>query len=113
MVVRICFARGAAVRRSSGKNRRLAWAAGALLTPAALAAFALAMWRLAADLGVAGEFAIPEGLLSHWQVWLVLAGLLEFSAWRLNHYGRAEEHQAVLEGSPAESRPRAPAPGLR
>jgi len=113
MVVRICFAQGSAVRRNPGKNRRLAWAAGALLTPAALAAFVLGIWRLAADLGVAGEFAIPAGLLSHWQVWLVLAGLLEFGAWRLNRYGRVEEHPMVLEGSPAENPARAPAPGLR
>lgn len=113
MVVRIRFARGPAVRRTGGKNRRLAWAAGALLAPAALAAFVLAVWRLAADLGLAREFAIQAGLLSHWQVWLALAGALQFGAWRLSRYGVVLESQAAMESSSAENPGGASARGLR
>jgi hypothetical protein len=88
MVVRIRFGRGPSVRRGRGKNRRVAWAAGALLTPAAAMAFALAAWRICSDLGWAREFAFSEGFLSHWQVWLALSALLEFCAWTLNRYGQ-------------------------
>ncbi len=98
MVVRIRFGHGPSVRRGRGKNRHLAWAAGALLTPGAVMAFALAMWRLSADLGWAREFAVSEGFLSHWQVWLGIAILLEFCAWTLNRYGAGGG--AVVETGP-------------
>jgi hypothetical protein len=44
-----------------------------LLTPAALVALAMGLWRLSADLGWAGAFPIATGLFSHWQVWIVLS----------------------------------------
>jgi len=50
----------------------------------------LAFWRLAADLNITGQFPIPSGLFSHWQVWLTLAVSLQFSATLLNRYGKAE-----------------------
>lgn len=108
MVVRIRFGRGPAVRRGRGKNRRLAWAAGALLTPAAVMAFALAAWRLCADLGFAREFVFAEGLLSHWQVWMAAAALIELCAWALNRYGeRSSETSATApEPGPAGGRAR-------
>jgi len=60
----------------------------ALLTPAALMSSAMALWRLAADRKWTGEFSIASGVFSHWQVWLVFAALLQFTAWALNRYGR-------------------------
>lgn len=45
----------------------------AFLTPAAVLAAVLAFWRLGADLGWTGTFAISNGLFSHWQVWMGLA----------------------------------------
>lgn len=66
----------------------------ALLTPAAVLALALAFWRLGADLRLTGEFAIREGLLSHWQVWLGLAVLLEIGAALLGRYGRGSRSPA-------------------
>jgi hypothetical protein len=45
----------------------------ALLTPAALVAFAMGLWRLTADLDWAGAFPITLGFFSHWQVWIVLS----------------------------------------
>jgi hypothetical protein len=45
----------------------------ALLTPAALVALAMGLWRVSADLDWAGAFPIPGGFFSHWQVWIALS----------------------------------------
>jgi hypothetical protein len=45
----------------------------ALLTPAAVVAFVMGMWRMCADLGWAGAFLIAGGFFSHWQVWIALS----------------------------------------
>jgi hypothetical protein len=45
----------------------------ALLTPAAVLAFAMGIWRVCTDLGWAGAFLIDEGFFSHWQVWIALS----------------------------------------
>ncbi len=45
----------------------------ALLTPAALVALVLGIWRVCADLGWAGPFFIADGFFSHWQVWIALS----------------------------------------
>jgi len=94
MVVRIRFGRGPQVQKTGRKNRRLALASAALLTPAAVMACVLGLWRLAADLKIAGEFGITSGVFSHWQVWLSLAAVLEWAAWALNRYGHAGESAA-------------------
>jgi hypothetical protein len=91
MVVRIRFGRGLQVQRKSGKNRRAALALGALLTPAAVMASALGLWRLASDLKVAGSFGISSGVFSHWQVWMACAALLQRCAWALNRYGQQRD----------------------
>jgi hypothetical protein len=87
MVVRIRFDRGRPVLRKKGKNRQFALALGALLTPGAVMASVLGLWRLAADLKWTGEFGIASGLFSHWQVWMVSAALLQGGSWALNRYG--------------------------
>ena len=91
MVVRIRFGKGPKVERKQKKNRRVAMALSALLTPGALMAFVLAFWRLAADLKWAGAFAIPSGLFSHWQVWMGSAVLLQFCSHVLSRYARDEK----------------------
>jgi len=91
MVVRIRFGRGPKVERKRRKNQRVALAFASLLTPFAVMAAALGIWRVAADLEWASRFAIRSGLFSHWQVWLVSAGLLQAGAHFLNRYGRAED----------------------
>ena len=88
MRVRICFGAGQAVARRKGKNRGLALGLGALLTPVAVMALALGIWRLAADMKWAGAFGISSGLFSHWQVWLACGIVLQRFAWRLTRYGR-------------------------
>jgi len=54
-------------------SRQLANTLVALLTPAAVVAFVMGMWRVCADLGWAGAFLISGGFFSHWQVWIALA----------------------------------------
>jgi hypothetical protein len=88
MIVRIRLRRGPAIRHQRGKERQVALALGALLTPAAVMAIGLAMWRLGADLNWTGQFAISEGLFSHWQVWVGMAAVLQLGAILLARYGR-------------------------
>ena len=88
MVVRIRFGKGPKLRSKRHSNRKLALAAGGLLTPAALIASVLALWRIAADLNFTNRFAIPSGLFSHWQVWLGAAIALQLCSRMLNRYGK-------------------------
>ncbi|HWC97926.1 MAG TPA: hypothetical protein VG456_14290 [Candidatus Sulfopaludibacter sp.] len=94
MVVRIRFARGPRVSRKRGKNQRVAVAVAALLTPAAVMALALGLWRIAADLSWTSTFYIASGPLSHWQVWLAAAAFLQLCSHRLNRYGKTKETAA-------------------
>ena len=91
MVVRIRFGRGSKVERHRRPNRRLAMAFASLLTPAAVMAAALGIWRLAEDPHWASDFAIRQGLFSHWQIWFAFAALLQTAAYFLNRYGRAAD----------------------
>ncbi len=45
----------------------------ALLTPAAVVALVMGLWRVSTDLGWAGAFLISGGFFSHWQVWIALS----------------------------------------
>lgn len=83
MVVKIRWRYGPRVRRSIAWNRRLALILSTLMTPLALMAWALAAWRLMADLGWAGEFAIKDGAFSRWQSWTALAVGIQFAAFLL------------------------------
>ena len=75
------------MKKEGRKNRHLALAVVTLLTPGVLTAAALGAWKLAADLRLAGQFAIADGLFSHWQVWLAVAGILQLSVIALTRYG--------------------------
>lgn len=90
MVVRIRFDRGLRVKRTQRKNKHVALAAATLLSPAKVAALALGCWRLAADLRITARFAISDGLFSHWQVWVGIAGIFHVVAMALNRYGGSE-----------------------
>lgn len=63
----------------------------ALMTPASLLAFVLAAWRLGADLGFTGEFAIGHGFFSHWIVWAAIGIGVQFFASTLNRGFTASE----------------------
>lgn len=58
---------------TQGFSRQLADVLVALLTPAAVLALVMALWRVGADLGWAGAFLIADGIFSHWQVWIALS----------------------------------------
>ena len=87
MRVRIQFQEGPRVRKGEAKNRHLAHGASALLTPAAVMAAVLGVWRICSDIGLSGEFGISQGVFSHWQVWMAVAAILELLAIALNRYG--------------------------
>ena len=91
MIVKIRFGAGTHFDRRPGKDRRAALAMASLLVPVAVMASVLGLWRLAADLKIAGDFAIPSGLFSHWQVWIATAVLLALLARLLNRYGRRDD----------------------
>jgi hypothetical protein len=88
MKVRIRFGQGRKVQKSFHKRQGTALAA-ALLAPVCVVAWVLAGWRIGADLGVTGGFAISAGLLSHWQVLIGFALLLQFLLFWLNRYNRS------------------------
>lgn len=87
MRIRIRIGQGPRIQNKVGKNRHLAIGAAALLTPASVMAAILGVWRICADIGLTGEFAISTGLFSHWQVWLGIAAALQLLSLALGRYG--------------------------
>ncbi|MBA3975524.1 MAG: hypothetical protein C0504_15060 [Candidatus Solibacter sp.] len=67
-----------------------------LLNPASVLAVALGGWALSADFGAAHPFAVADGPFSRWQVWLAVAGVIQFA----NHRVRK---RFCLEAEPRES----------
>ena len=99
MIVRIRLGARPRLQRKR-RHHQVARALAALINPAAVMALALAMWRLAADLKFAGEFPIPVGLFSHWQIWLVTGAGLKFCSISLNRNGTLDEpYQETVETS--------------
>lgn len=68
------------------RARQTALIVASLLTPLALMAWTLGMWRIAADMKWTGAFAITHGLFSHWQVWFALAIAVQFGGFLLHRY---------------------------
>jgi hypothetical protein len=64
---------GALANPTLALGRQLPNIVVALLTPAALVALAMGLWRVSADLDWAGAFPITAGFFSHWQVWIGLS----------------------------------------
>jgi hypothetical protein len=87
MIVKIRFPQGRRLQHRRGSNRAVSAAFGALLVPASLMAYSLGFWRLASDMGLAGQFDIT-GTFSHWQVWIGLGVILHTAAIVLNRHGR-------------------------
>jgi|tagenome__1003787_1003787.scaffolds.fasta_scaffold18272238_1 hypothetical protein len=73
--------------RSHIGTREVALGFAALLTPSALVAFTIGFWSFAAELQWTGVFFVSSGPLAHWQVWLILAGILLACARILGSYG--------------------------
>jgi hypothetical protein len=49
--------------------------------------YALGLWRLAYDLGLAAEFGVT-GVFSHWQIWIALGITTNVAGVSLSRYGR-------------------------
>ena len=67
-------------------------AVSTLLRPAALTAIVFGVWRLTADMSWTKDFPIPEGLFSHWQVWVAMGVLLQMAARTLGRSLRTRKH---------------------
>jgi hypothetical protein len=104
MVLKIRFGRGAVVSQRSGKNSRIARLAASVLTLVAISCGSFGIWRIGTDLDWAGDFVFPQGLLSHWQVWIAAAIAVQYLSWRLARYAG----QAVAP-EPVEPAPESPA----
>jgi hypothetical protein len=102
MLIKIRFGRGASITRRQGKNARMAVAASTCGTLAAISCGTLGGWRLGQDLGWAGDFVFESGVLSHWQVWLSAAALLQYGSWKLSRYGRAARELPSATGQTTE-----------
>lgn len=88
MKIKLRFPPGATVKQASGKNRHVALAVAALMTPATLVMSVMALWRLGSDLQMMTEFPITEGVWSHWQMWLAAAAASQVATVLLNRYGK-------------------------
>ena len=101
MIVKIRFPQGRRLQNQRGANRAVSAAFGALLVPASLMAYSLGFWRLASDMGFAGQFDIT-GAFSHWQVWIGMGVVLHTAAIVLNRHGRGGELELprVLDSLP-------------
>jgi hypothetical protein len=97
MVVKIRFGRGPVVSRRKGKNGRIALLAASLLTLVSICLGSLGVWRLCEDLDLAGDFVFASGFLSHWQVWIGAAVLVQYCAWRLTRYSRSGQTETAEE----------------
>ena len=104
MKVKIRFPQGRPLLPRRGTNRQLSAAFGALFVPASLMAYSLGFWRLAADMGLAGQFDIT-GAFSHWQLWIGMGVMLHAASITLNRYGRGGDLEIphVLAGFPRRS----------
>jgi hypothetical protein len=94
MVVKVRFGRGPVVTRRRGKNARIALLAASLLTLVAICLASLGAWRLCQDVNLAGDFIFADGFLSHWQVWIGSAVLVQYTGWRLTRYARSARADA-------------------
>jgi len=102
MVIKIRFDRGPVVSRRKGKNSRIARLAASLLTLVSISCASLGMWRIGTDLGWAGDFVFPSGFLSHWQVWIGVATLVQYMSWRLTRYARKARLPEPIEPATVE-----------
>ena len=71
--------------------RRYAPLAAHLLTPVALTSYVLAFWRFGADMNWVSEFFLSKGLLSRWQVWLLLGAATQATAHQLHRLTRSND----------------------
>jgi hypothetical protein len=62
----------------------------ALLAPAVVSAYLIALWSITSDMGVAGEFMVDSGPFSNWIVWIAIAISLHLGASILRRHVRRD-----------------------
>ncbi|HYZ84606.1 MAG TPA: hypothetical protein VE621_09395 [Bryobacteraceae bacterium] len=95
MQVRFSSVRNPEIRKAVQKTQEVVPIFRSLLTPVAVVAYALAFWRMGADLNLTGEFFIARGLLSHWQVWLALGIGTQITGATLERLGRPSNNRRI------------------
>lgn len=75
----------------------MAHGAAMLLVPVYLSAWAMAAWRLGADMRIMGPFFLSEGVFSHWQVWFTVAIALQAAAKQLRNHKPSMFRQSVVQ----------------
>jgi hypothetical protein len=114
MVVKIVFGQRPVAPHRPGNDSRLATLAASVFTLVSISFASLAIWRIGTDLEWAGDFVIPSGFLSHWQVWMGAAIAVQYLGWRLGRYARKASapqpeaktaEESVAETSPVETSP--------
>jgi hypothetical protein len=68
------------LRRIASASAQAADVLVALVTPSAVIALVMGLWRLTADMGWTETFPISSGFFSHWLVWIALAIGLKFGS---------------------------------
>lgn len=63
----------------------------ALMGPAVVSVYALAVWSLASNLGWTDTFVFSTGPLSNWLVWLAIAVLVHLAAGILRRHTQSEK----------------------
>lgn len=94
MIVRIRFGHGTKVAKKPHKQGRVALGLAGLLTPAAVLATVVGLWRIASDMNWTGSFAISAGFFSHWQAWMGAAVFLQLCSYLLSRYAKNAETAA-------------------
>jgi hypothetical protein len=87
------------VARRKGKNSRIALLGAGILTLVSICLGSLGIWRFGQDIGIAGDFIVADGFLSHWQVWIASSALAAYSSWRLSQYAKLAREEAVEDKS--------------
>ena len=87
-----------AINRATMISHETTRLVAALLVPASATAACMALWRLGADLGWTGTFAIAGGLFSHWQIWIFLAVGLKMTGSLINRGPAGDRGSAPESG---------------
>ena len=78
----------ALVTHRKGKNGGAARLLASMLNLVSISFAILGLWRLGQDLDMLGDFVFPDGLLSHWQIWIGASAAVQYVCWRLTRYSR-------------------------
>ena len=95
MQVRVKISYASTLRKARSFNWQVARGTAALLSPASVMAFVLGCWRLGADLNLTGQFAISQGLFSHWQVWLAVGAAMQLASALLARYAARRRYSSL------------------